>query len=241
MNCFCQPQSKNPFNTIPSSLAGQTCQSDTCYNQPFFASQHQPVKETSTPRIYPLNKMGLRLDATAIPVKTHMNNCKQGWIHQNPITFDSPRGIQTVFNAPPLVGSVNVGNVCHDEIYTPEFSKYGKGYRNYMDISSGQIIYYMDDATRHPYINPVFSTPAYVNSTLFVDPMGQVKPQYDRVPAVDYSWNKPYTDACDSFSHDQLEFRQDIISRQQRKNNQQRFEYRFGDTIIAQSGMVGNQ
>jgi hypothetical protein len=222
---------------FPNALASPTCLGDTIPNQPFPTAPIQPVKDTVPATIYRLNRSGLRYDLSAIPVKTPSLGpaCRTGWVFQNPITYDAPRGIQTVFDAPPLTGAVNVGNTCHDEIYTPYFGRYGTKYRNYLDMNAGQITYYLDENTCRPFTSPVFTTPARVRGRLFVDPMGQVKPEYSRVPRVEYAWNCPYADACDSATHDTLEFRQDLIARQQRKNDQQRWEYRWGETVVAQS------
>jgi hypothetical protein len=180
--------------------------------------------------IKPLNGLGIRRDGTNIPIVTDMRNCKNGWISPNPLTYDVQRAIQTVFDEPNYTGQVNVGNVCHDEIYTPMYRKYGKGYRNYMDINAGQIQYYIDNTQSEVYENPNFTTPSVVRSRLFVDPMGTVKPQYDRFPLTPYSWNKPY-DGCDSYTHDELVFRQDIMDKQMRKMNQENWVYRWGNSI----------
>ncbi len=212
------------------------CNAPTCQQMPFAAPR---IGTQSTPpqQLYPLNTMGIRRDGTAVPVTTNMPGCANGWVSPNPITYDVQRAIQTVFDAPVYTGQVNVGNTCQDEIYTPQYRMYGKGYRNYMDINSGDVQYYLDNSRVEPYTTPDFITPATVTNQLYVDPMGQVKPEYNRVPLTDYSWNRaPQTgqySACDSYTHDTLEFRQDLMARQMRRMNQQNWAYRFGAQLIA--------
>ncbi len=228
MNCSCAPSSLS----IPSNQGNMSCSATTCQNQLFYNDLIQPTRRPNT--IAPLNSLGIRYDGTAQQVSTNMKNCTTGWISPNPLTYDVERAIQTVFDEPNYTGQVNVGNVCHDEIYSPMYSRYGKGYRNYMDINAGQIRYYIDNTQAEVYNDPNFTTPSAVRNRLFVDPMGTVKPQYDRFPLTPYSWNKPY-DACDSSTHDALVFRQDMMEKQMRKMNQEDWVYRWGNVVSDQS------
>lgn len=179
-----------------------------------------------------LNKIGLRRDGRYEEVSVSRGpGCQKGWVTENPLSFDAVRAVRTVFNKPPYTGNVNVGDVCHDEIYSDQFSGIGGVYENYSSIQGGQIQYYIDSTTMNPYYTPNFITPALVQGVDFVDPNLAVKPQYERFPAQNYSWNRDY-DECDSFTHDTLEFRQDIMSKQMRKQNQQSYVNRWGFQIL---------
>jgi hypothetical protein len=229
MSCACQPSA---FPSTPSGIANRQCTTTPCQNEPFLPNHIEPLTYSKEDRIYPLNALGIRLDGTAVPVTNDLQApCSNGWVYENPLTYDAPRAQRLVFDRPTYTGQVNVGNVCQDEIYSPAYSDYGKGYKNYMDINAGQIQYYLNGNGVDAYTSPVFSTPSTVSTRLFVDPMRIVKPQYDRQPLTPYSWKQPY-DGCDSATHDTLEFRQDLMARQMRKRNQQTWEYRWGHATI---------
>ena len=231
-SCPCIPVS---LPSIPSNQGNVHCNSNTCSHQIFSNDKIQPNQEPPCQRIAPLNSLGIRLDGRYKKVTTPFSGCREGFVtFDNPNTYDPVRAIRTVFDRPNYTGEVNVGNVCHDEIYSPRYKNYGKNYRNYMDIDAGQIQYYINESQKDVYNSPNFVTPSVVKNSLFVDPNGIVKPEYERFPLTDYSWNKKCGkyDACDSDTHDTLEHRQDIMSRQQRKNNQQSWVFRWGDHVL---------
>lgn len=233
MNCTC-PCKPTSLPTFPSNQGNVRCNSADCPNQILYDTI-QPNGSSQCQVITPLNSMGIRLDGTYNKVATPFSGCKTGFVtFDNPKSYDPIRAIRTVFDRPNYTGKVNVGNVCHDEIYDKMYTQYGKGYRNYMDINAGQIQYYIDSAVKDPYSYPNFTDPAVVRTRLFVDPNNIVKPQYDRWPMKEYSWNKQggKYDACDSYTHDTMEFRQDIMERQQRKNNQESWVNRWANTVL---------
>ena len=93
------------------------------------------------------------------------------------------------------------------------------GYRGYDSIQLGDIEYYVDNELKDPYFNPVFTLGSDVEQSVFIDPMGSHKSQYERVPK-----SKTLLHVSDYQStRDQLAFREDLISRQMAIPNQQRF------------------
>lgn len=234
--CNCPCVSENKPN-VPSGQANAFCNANTCQDQKFKGQTILPRKSSKCSARIPLNSMGIRLDGRYKRVKTPYENCKQGFVtFDNPKSYDVMRAVRTVFDRPNYTGQVNVGDVCRDEIYDSMYDAYGKGYKNYMDINAGQIRYYIDESNMDVYSTPNYTTPSRVKNRLFVDPNGIVKPEYERFPLTEYSWNRYSNgcyDACDSFTHDSLEHRQDLMARQQRKNNQQDWVYRWGSTVLS--------
>jgi hypothetical protein len=226
---FVQPDSKNP---VPSSLGTDGCKDPqlfSCYNKQLYNKTVEPSNKGNTVSI--LNHMGIQRDPNYVPVEcSNSKGCRTTWVGSNPLLLDPRRNILTKLDKPPYTGDVPVGNVCTDQIYTPYFRNYGKNYRNYSDINSGQIQYYVDSSLSESLFNPVFTNPAIVEHKVFMDPMGATKPQYDRHSLVQYDWDQCDKQACDSFTHDSIEFREDLMSRQMRKMNQQDWSLRWSST-----------
>lgn len=107
----------------------------------------------------------------------------------------------------------------------PELSGYGKNYKGYSTVTGGQIQYYIDKELSEPFYSPVYGTKAKSRGSTYKDPMDSVKPHFDR----EYPVYGEFRDGtCLSFLDDTTKFRDDIISRQQRVHNQQKFELVYG-------------
>lgn len=81
-------------------------------------------------------------------------------------------------NFQPAPGSINF-----EDIYDPRFNSYGDPYRSYSDINLGQVQYYYSDVDA--YRRPNFITRSNVDFIEFTDPMGRVKPYYNRTASLD--------------------------------------------------------
>jgi hypothetical protein len=116
------------------------------------------------------------------------------------------------------------GTYDNPQIYTKEYDQISpKIYGDYSTINNGQIRYYHDKTMDDPYFSPNFVRRYNVDYVLFKDPMGAIKPEYIRKPL-------NYTDrnfSKDSFIRDSTQFREDIMERQMRVRNQQRYEPRY--------------
>jgi hypothetical protein len=130
---------------------------------------------------------------------------------QDPRLIDVRRGSQVYpISEPPFDGS---------QPFLPENFEtkvYKKGYEN---IKSGQIQYYVDKSIEKAFFSPTFVNERKVTSYNYIDPMNNIKPHYER--HADYYNNPGYSL---SFMKDSQEFREDIISKQMYKINQNRFE-----------------
>jgi hypothetical protein len=125
---------------------------------------------------------------------------------------------------PPVTGSVDLANIPFDT----SLNEYGQKYQKYSDVDGGQIQYYIDSEIKDPYFRPNFTTPSQTKGYLYVDPMGAVKPQYERElqKCCDPESNSECGD-CLSWIHDSTSHREDIMSLQMRKRNEQRYEPRW--------------
>jgi hypothetical protein len=107
----------------------------------------------------------------------------------------------------------------------PKLKDYGKNYTDYKSVTGGQIQYYVDREFSEPFYSPIYGTRAKSTGTMYKDPMDSVKPHFDR----EYPEFAMYRDGtCLSYVDDTTKFRDDIISRQQRVNNQKDFSLLYG-------------
>jgi hypothetical protein len=208
---------------IPSckkTISQEYCQSDTVIRQTI-----QPKNGRNNHPTVPLNKIGPQIDNKwYIPVDSDNQIAYAGF---NPILFDPLRSQRMLLDRPHLTGEIAVGNAPHDKIYTKYMSNYGKNYSNYEDISGGDIQYWLSAGSGDAYTEPVFTTPAIVDTVINIDPMGVVRPEYRRSSTAKYDWDKCNQDQCDSLTHDALEFRQELMEKQMRKRNEQEYTYRW--------------
>ena len=195
--------------------------------QPRTPSIHVQYLNTIGPRLQnhspfdlytPVENMKCANESAVATFKTCKNISFQG---TNPKLYDSVRAQSMVIDRPPLSSQV----YSDAEIYSPHIRKYGKLYTSYNDIVGGNILYYIPDSSRDAYRHPVFTTPASVFRRDVQDPMGVVRPEFDRITQSRYGWDKCNPDACDSYTHDTLEYRQELMEKQMRARNAQ--EYRF--------------
>jgi hypothetical protein len=134
------------------------------------------------------------------------------------------RNMPTFLDRPPY--EANIGSVeSQTSIYTePKYSTFGaRKYTDYRDINLGQIMYYYDKSTADPYFQPNFVRRVEVDYSLFKDPMGAIKPEYFRTNSnfTNYNFSK------DQFTRDSMDFREDLMERQMRVMNQQKFDSRY--------------
>lgn len=98
-------------------------------------------------------------------------------------------------------------------------------YDSYHDIDGGQLTYYIDDYLTQAYFSPNYQIRSSIRPRVFVDPMGSLKPEYHRKPITKTaSYLSDYT-----FDQDQMGFREDIMSLQSRKRDQQDFSKFYGN------------
>lgn len=150
--------------------------------------------------------------------------CSQQGAHSNdPRLIDPIRNIRTVLDRPPyqprnVQPLQNIYTDCHNDI-TPRV--YNRGYE---DIYAGDLEYYIDSSQAQAYDDPEYGIQKVVIPFVFQDPMGALKPQYDRVNL--YKNNQNMSDY--TFDQDQIGFREDMIERLQRTMNQSDYQLYVG-------------
>jgi hypothetical protein len=235
----------NPKKEIPCSLGISNCQKTPGFQCSSTQTYEQSVQPNNNNKYTNLNVLGLHLQTEKYtPVSCGDNPCPYGYNGTNPLLIDQVRGEKLLLDRPNYTGSVSVGDVCVDQIYSPYYRNYGKNYTSYTDISGGQYQYYLpSDDTANAYAYPNYVDKALVDHTVFIDPMGVAKPEYNRQSLKNYSWNPQAQNRdCDSYTHDTLEFRQELMEKQSRKMNQSNWEYRYKDLVAERpKGMVENR
>ena len=154
-------------------------------------------------------------------------NKKNQWVSMDPKLISASHGGQSLtLDRPPIDGTIPLNSVYIDK----NLDNYGKSYKSYSDINAGHITYYIDKSIRDPFFGPVYSNPSLTTGMLYRDPMGAFRPQYERYP-IDTS-DQINSKKCSyngglSWIEDSQEHREDIISKQMRKHNEQRWEPRW--------------
>jgi len=123
-------------------------------------------------------------------------------------------GQRITLDRPPFDSSIKLTEIPHDK----QLDGYGQGYKTYSDVNAGYITYYVDESIAEPFFSPNFVTPARVTATLMQDPMGAMKPYYDRQPLTcnnSLDTKKDNYRYCLSWMQDSMEHRQDLMSKQQ--------------------------
>lgn len=142
-----------------------------------------------------------------------------GYATSNARVYDSMRSQMLFLDRPHITGEVPF-----KDMYSSKLNKYKVGpYKDYSDISGGSIQYYVTNESINPYHKPLFASPSTVHLIKPVDPNGIVRPQFQRIPKHPYHWNSCMPTNCNSSTHDALQFREDIISRQMQKRNESDF------------------
>jgi len=134
-----------------------------------------------------------------------------------------------LLDRPPMNSTPKLNTLSNDK----SLDLYGQGYKSYKDVNAGQVIYYMDSSREDAFYEPIFSTKAETVGIMYKDPMGNMKPQYERIVERECNGQKTGCeyDSCLSFLEDTQIHREDILASQMRKRNEQRYEPRWTNTF----------
>jgi hypothetical protein len=199
-----------------------------CYDRKPFRVDIEPKNEHGYVNINPLVMRGKYAnDFQQIDCSRNTACSKVQYASKDPRLISVAHGGQVLtLDRPPADSTPSPAQVSTDI----SLDKYGQGYRTYSDIDGGHIMYYIDKSRQDPFYTPLFSTSARAYGTLYRDPMGVYKPQYDREPL---KCNDPLNTTKDSYEgglswiQDSQEHRQDLLAKQLRKRNQERWEPRW--------------
>lgn len=148
------------------------------------------------------------------------------WGSRDPKLFSASHEQVLTFDRPPIDGTIPL-----EKIYTDtSLDGYGKNYRTYSDISAGHITYYIDKSIEDPFFEPLYTNKILSSGELYKDPMGGIKPQYERRVLIQndpINMDRTSYNGCLSWIEDTQEHREDLLSKQMSKYNQQRWEPRW--------------
>lgn len=236
-SCICYNCENNKLNAlpevgVPTNMSVRDCKSPNyfnCYDKQLFATQVLPQPSSGYTILNPQSRLE-SYDKTF--QKINCNSKGNGgsntlFTSTDPRLISPIRGGQVMtFDRPPINYDISLDTINTDKT----LSNYGRNYRSYADVNAGQIMYYIDKSREYPFYEPLFSKEATMKATLYQDPMGGVRPQYDRISSKKFcpleTTNQKYH-CGSSFMEDTQEFREDIMARQMRKQNEQRYEPRW--------------
>lgn len=232
-NCHkCQEEKSSFYDQkgIPTNMSITDCENPKlfdCYNNLPFLSNIEPNNEGGFITINPSvihNKY-----STGFQFKDYPKNQKSSVVQY---ASKDPRlksiaggGEPITLDKPPYDSKVILSEIISDS----NLNRYGQNYKTYSDINAGHIIYYVNKSRQDPFNNPVFSTSAQTTGSLYRDPMGSIKPIYEREPFKNHNPHimKDFYDGGLSWIRDSQEHREDLVSKQMIKRNQERWEPRW--------------
>lgn len=140
------------------------------------------------------------------------------WVTPDPRTVDVMRNLRVAFDDPPYqTPHTQPQEHMYDACSTGASTGF---YTDYPDIRAGQIRYYTDRDVADPYTYASYILPSIVVPTILQDPMGGLRPYYEKIPLLQKNnFLFEY-----SFDQDQVQFREDIMAKQQQKANSQMWD-----------------
>lgn len=208
-----------------------------CYPKRVFKIQQEPVtrEEFNSDGSPILNQASVgdnKFDQTfkVINSETCPRSSCRGvtYLNSDPRLFNAAGGTWLQLDRPPIVTTTKLKDLTTDK----SLNNYGKGYKSYNDVDAGQIIYYINKDFQDAFYEPLFSKKATAIGTMYKDPMGNMRPQYDRIPNEKYDpiLGNPCDSAgeyCLSWMKDTQFHREDLLARQMRSDNETRFAPRW--------------
>lgn len=236
-SCTCYNCTKEKYSFPrgnPSNLAVKSCDISpyfSCFDRRSINSNQQPIQSEEknitfiNPESY-TKKYSKQF--SIIDCKQKSGHCTETqYASWDPRTWSATRNQYLTFDRPPLDSTPKL-----KDIYNDDLKGYGKNYQSYKDINAGQIIYYTDKSREDAYYRPLFNETVKVGTIIYKDPMGAIKPEYPRST----QYTNPITDDNCNYGEYNLSYikdtnmhREDILSSQMTKINQQRWMPRWAN------------
>lgn len=256
-SCNCYRCTQNNYNVsdegVPTNMSVYNCNFPNyfqCYDKKPFKNGHEPTTKKGFVNLNP--EVDSQNTAKNFETINLTENCAEhskefnlqtywpqpnGWLQlgdvPEQVTSNDPR----LFNAAhqrwltldraPADSSKKLTEIPTDKT----LDKYGQYYKSYSDINAGHVTYYVDKELEDPFFKPNYANTGDVNGVLYKDPMGAMKPQYSfKNLKDDDPVNSAIREKYDgelSWIQDSTNHRQDLMSLQQRKHNEQNWQYRY--------------
>jgi hypothetical protein len=113
------------------------------------------------------------------------------------------------------------GSINYEDIYDGRYTGYGDPYRSYTDVNLGQVSYYYGDVDAYRY--PNYVTRSKVDFIEYTEPMGKVKPYYERTAGLNDT--RPFVE--NQWMNDSCYFRENLMESQSRKMLAQNWQTRY--------------
>ena len=215
----------------PSNMPTVNCKTPdmfNCYNSKPFRYNIEPTNQDGYVNLNP-DVMISQYARDFQRIENSTNWPKVQFVSKDPRLISASHSGQVLtLDRPPIETQPDLDTISTDKT----LNKYGQDYRTYSDVNAGQISYYIDKSIEDPFFLPVFATSAKSFGTLYQDPMGAMKPIYDRKPLTCTNHlnttRNNYSGGL-SWIEDSQEFREDIISKQMARRNQERWEPRWAN------------
>ena len=237
-SCDCYRCNEKNFTIpegVPTNMSVAGCSVPDyygCYSTRVFKVQQEPVARTGTFTLNPgvLSKDKFDPNFNAIDSKTCPRSSCSGttYLSSDPRLFNAASGDWMQLDRPPLVSTPKLNTLKSDK----KLNCYGQGYKSYNDVNAGQISYYINRELEDAFFEPLFTKKATAVGTMYQDPMGVMRPQYERFP--NEKFDPVLENACDakgdsclSWIRDSQHHREDLLASQMRKHNEQRFAPRW--------------
>lgn len=233
-SCTCVDCNTKTYNFsnkgIETNLSVRDCEISPyydCVNKRLFKFDTEPKEEIGYTYLNKLWSSSYDPSFEKISCNNNDKGCKTVYASTDPRLIDVARGGQILtLDRPPLNSKIKLDDINTDV----KLNCYGQNYKTYSDISEGQINYYIDNSISDAFYKPNFLNKAYSIGTMYKDPMGAMKPQYDRVPKIQKDCLDTIEGGYDgglSWIEDSSEHREDLLARQMRKRNEQRWSPRW--------------
>lgn len=237
-NCYKCTAKKYDFPTkgIPTNMSVRDCDFPAyfeCYDdKPFRADIEPRIKQGYTNLNPQVMTQQFARDFHPTSCKERAGCCPEvQWASMDPrLVSASHSGQVQTLDRPPITGDMPLCEVAHSKL----LDKFGQNYKTYSDVNAGQVAYYTDASIEDPYFSPNFVTSSLATGTLYKDPMGALKPSYKRTPLTDNDPMGPERDnyeGCLSWMEDSLSHRQDLMSKQMHRRNEQRWMPRWSGKL----------
>jgi hypothetical protein len=227
-----EPINKLPVQTgPPTNMSVRGCNFLEYNTRSVFKDNKVPFKKNGRTILNPGIVTDNKFDSTFHLINS--NDCQSSSCNGKTYLNSDPRlynqgGSWLQLDKPPFTSSTKLSTLRTDK----SLDGYGQNYRSYADINAGQYMYYISKNTEDAFYEPIFNTKARSVGTMYVDPMGGMKPQYDLIPDKKYDpilSNGSFGDNeySSTFLRDTQSHREDITALQMRRSNQERYAPRW--------------
>ena len=257
-SCTCYKCDKNTFKKsegVATNMSVHGCEFSPyydCFSRRVFNEEKIPntdnqLRAFSVEKIPKIDKQQVILNPSAITNNKFAQNFRAIDVKDCPksackgVTYfnSDPRLVNAAgpswlqLDRPPLMSTLKLSSLNDNK----ELDNYGQNYNSYADVNAGQILYYVNKDIGNAFYEPVFSQKATSVGSVYQDPMGNMKPQYDHIPEKQYDpLNENPSDVtgdyCLSWLRDSQYHREDLLASQMAVINQQKFTPRWNNVTF---------